>query len=46
MNIEICRDFGRLRDRNNRRLLCELEDGGVTSVEMVLLVYRETLSWN
>jgi hypothetical protein len=38
LNIEICRDFGNLRDQNNRALLCELEDGGVTSVEIVLLV--------
>jgi hypothetical protein len=40
LNIEICRGFGKLRDQNNRPLLCELEDGGVTSVEIVLLVYR------
>jgi hypothetical protein len=39
-NIEICRDIGKMRDQNNRHLLCELEDGGVLSVEMVLLVYR------
>jgi hypothetical protein len=40
LNIEICRDIGNLRDQNNRPLLCELEDGGVVSVEMIILVYR------
>jgi hypothetical protein len=40
LNMEICRDIGNLRDQNNRHLLCELEDGGVTSGEKVLLVYR------
>jgi hypothetical protein len=40
LNIEICRDLGKLRDENKRPLLFELEDGGVTRVEMLLLVYR------
>jgi hypothetical protein len=40
LNIEICRDIGNLKYQNNRPLLCELENGSVTSVEIVLLVYR------
>jgi hypothetical protein len=40
LNIEICRDLGKLRDQNKKPLLCELEDGGVRSLDMVLLVYR------
>jgi hypothetical protein len=40
LNVEICRDMGKLTDENNRPLLCELEDGGVTSAERVLLVSR------
>ena len=40
LNMELCREIGNVRDQNNRPLLCELEDGGVTSVEVVLLVYR------
>jgi hypothetical protein len=39
-NIEICRDLGKLTDENMRPLLCELEDGGVGNVELVLLVSR------
>ena len=40
LNIEICRDMGKLTDENNRPLLCELEDGGVASIDIVLLVLR------
>jgi hypothetical protein len=40
LNIEICRDMGKLTDENNRPLLCELEDGGVASVDLVILVLR------
>ena len=40
LNIEICRDMGKLTDVNNRPLLCELENGGFGSVELVLLVLR------
>jgi hypothetical protein len=40
LNIEIYRDMGKVRDENKRPLLCELENGGVKGVEMVLLVYR------
>jgi len=40
VNAEIYRDIGKLRDQNKRRLLCELEDGGVASSEIVLLVNR------
>jgi hypothetical protein len=40
LNIEICRDMGKLTDGNNRPLLCELEDGGVENVELVLSVLR------
>ena len=40
MNIEICRDMGKLTDENKRPLLCELEDGGVEAVGLVLLVIR------
>ena len=39
-NIEICRDMGKLTDENNRPLLCELEDGGVANLDLVLLVLR------
>ena len=40
LNIEICRDMGKLTDENKRPLLCELEDSGVVSMELVLLVLR------
>jgi len=40
LNIEICRDLGKLTGESNRPLLCELEDGGVANVELVLLVLR------
>jgi hypothetical protein len=40
LNIEICRHLGNLRDQNKRPLLCKLEGGGVTNLDMVLLVYR------
>jgi hypothetical protein len=40
LNIEICRDMGKLTDENKRPLLCELEDGGVTSFDLVLLTLR------
>jgi hypothetical protein len=40
LNIEICRDMGKLTDENNRPLLCELEDGGIASVGLVLLVIK------
>jgi len=40
LNVEICRDMGILTDENNRPLLCELEDGGIASLERVLLVLR------
>jgi hypothetical protein len=40
LNIEICRDIGKMTDGNNRPLLCELEDGGVASMDLVLLVLR------
>jgi len=40
LNIEICRDMGKMTDENKRHLLCELEDGGVTSLDLVLLVIR------
>jgi len=42
LNVEICRDMGKLADENKRPLLCKLEDGGVASLERVLLVYRGT----
>jgi hypothetical protein len=32
--------MGKLTDENNRPLLCKLEDGGIASVERVLLVFR------
>jgi hypothetical protein len=40
LNIGICRDMGKLTDENNRPLLCKLEDGGVASLDLVLLVLR------
>jgi hypothetical protein len=40
LNIEICRDLGKLTDENKRPLLCELEDGGVASLDLVLLTLR------
>jgi hypothetical protein len=40
LNIGIFRDMGILTDENNRPLLCELENGGVTSVDLVILVLR------
>ena len=40
LNIEFFRDMGKLTDKNNRPLLCELEDGGCGSRELVLLVLR------
>jgi hypothetical protein len=40
VNIKICRDMGKLTDENNRPLLCELEDGGIASVNLVLLVIK------
>ena len=40
LNIEIYRDIGKLRDKNNKRLLCVLEDGGVVIIGNVLLVRR------
>ena len=40
LNIEICRDMGKLTDENKRPLLCELENGGVASLDLVLLVLR------
>ena len=40
LNIEISRDMGKLTDENKRPLLCELEDGGVGNVDLVLLVLR------
>jgi hypothetical protein len=40
LNVEICRDMGKLTDENKRPLLCELEDGGIASLERVLLVFR------
>jgi len=42
LNIEIYRDIGKLRDKNNKRLLCVLEDGGVVIIGNVLLVRRES----
>jgi hypothetical protein len=39
-NNEICRDMGKLTDENKRPLLCEMEDGGVASLDLVLLVLR------
>jgi hypothetical protein len=39
-NVKIVRDMGKLTDENKRPLLCELEDGGVEKVELVLLVLR------
>ena len=38
--IEFSRDMGKLTEENKRPLLCELEDGGVGNVELVLLVSR------
>jgi len=38
--IEICRDMGKLTDENNRPLLCDLEDGGVGDLGLVLLVSK------
>jgi hypothetical protein len=38
LNVEIIRDMGKLTDKNKRPLLCELEDGGVTNRDLVLLV--------
>jgi hypothetical protein len=32
--------MGKLRDENKKPLLCELEDGGIASVDLVLLVIR------
>jgi hypothetical protein len=43
LNIEICRDMGKLTDEYKRPLLCELEDGGVVSFDLVLLVLRGNL---
>jgi hypothetical protein len=40
LNMEIFRDMGKLTDENNRPLLCELEDGGIESVGLVLLVIK------
>jgi len=40
LNVEICRDMGKLTDENKRPLLCKLEDGGIASVERVFLVLR------
>jgi hypothetical protein len=40
LNIEIFRDMGKMTDENNRPLLCELEDGGVGNMELVLLINR------
>ena len=40
LNIEIFRDMGKLRDENKKPLLCELEDGGIASFDLVLLVIR------
>ena len=42
LNMGIFHDMGIMKDGNNRPLLCELEDGGVANVELVLLVYRGT----
>jgi hypothetical protein len=39
-NMEICRDLGKLKGENDRPLLCELQDGGVSNVILVLLVLR------
>jgi len=38
--IEFIRNMGKLTDENNRPLLCELEDGGVGTLDMILLVIR------
>jgi len=38
--IEFIRNMGKLTDENNKPLLCELEDGGVGTLDMVLLVIR------
>jgi hypothetical protein len=46
LNIEICRDTRKLIDVNNRPLLCELQDGGVASVDVVFWSTREALYWN
>jgi hypothetical protein len=40
LNIEIFHDMGKLTDENHRPLLCELENGGVGNMELVLLVPR------
>jgi hypothetical protein len=45
LNIEICRDMGKLTDENKRPLLCEMEDGGVVSLDLVLLVRRGSPYW-
>jgi hypothetical protein len=47
LNIEICRGMGKLIDENKKPLLCELEDGGVGNVDIVLLVLRGSpfLEW-
>jgi hypothetical protein len=39
-NIEICRDMGKLTDINNRPILCEVEDGGIEVLGLVLLVIK------
>jgi hypothetical protein len=40
LNMKILRDLGKLTDENNRALLCELQDGSLSNVYVVLLVLR------
>jgi hypothetical protein len=40
LNMEICRDLGKLKGENDKPLLCELQDGGVANVDLVFLVLR------
>jgi hypothetical protein len=40
LSLEIFRYLGRMKDENNRPLLCELQDGGVLNVGVVLLVLK------
>jgi hypothetical protein len=39
-NVGILRDMVKLSDESNRPLLCELEDGGVENLDLVILVLR------
>jgi hypothetical protein len=40
LNMNILSDLGKLMDENKRPLLCELQDGSVSNVYLVLLVHK------